>query len=211
AGIPADHFVNAVREDPKRRGLLYAATEEGVSVSFDDGDHWQSLQQNLPVTSVRDLTVHDDDLVIATHGRSFWILDDATPLRQLSDTIATTAAFLFQPATARRVRPAGFTGTPMPKDEPMAPNPMSGAVIDHGLAKPAGQPVTVGVRDPGGGVGQKYSAADPVGKADPARLGMAPQWVVPASPLEAGAGMPRFVWPLSYAPPPGPPGEGRGG
>ena len=114
SGLPT--FVNAVREDPARRGLLYAATEKGVSVSFDDGDHWQSLQMNLPVTSVRDIDVHGNDVVIATHGRAFWIMDDVTPLRQIG-------AYLIKPATTIRFRPAGFTGTPMPKDEPMASNP----------------------------------------------------------------------------------------
>src|SRR5262249_21355542 len=114
-GIPAGHFINAGREDPERTGLLYAATEEGVQVSFDEGDHWQSLQLNLPVTSVRDLVVHHDDLVIATHGRSIWILDDVTPLRQLDAKVSAADAWLFQPATAVRLRPADFTGTPMPK------------------------------------------------------------------------------------------------
>src|SRR5262249_55587138 len=107
--------VNAVREDPVRKGLLYAGTERGMYLSFDDGDHWQSLQLNLPVTSVRDIDVHENDLVIATHGRAFWVLDDVTPLRQ---TFAD-APFLFKPAKAYRERPAGFTGTPMPKDEAM--------------------------------------------------------------------------------------------
>ena len=101
-------------------------------VSFDDGDHWQSLQLNLPVTSVRDIDVHGNDLVIATHGRAFWIMDDVTPLRQW--TPAASPPFLFTPATAVRERGAGFTGTPMPKDEPMASNPPSGAYIDYVLA-----------------------------------------------------------------------------
>jgi photosystem II stability/assembly factor-like uncharacterized protein len=120
-GIPDGSFVNAVREDPKRRGLLFAGTEKGVYVSFDDGDSWQPLQLDLPVTSVRDMVVHGDDLVVATHGRGFYILDDLTPLRQAGPEAERSAAWLYAPATAVRVRPAGFTGTPLPKDEPMAP------------------------------------------------------------------------------------------
>src|SRR5208337_1443117 len=106
--------------------------ERGVFVSFDDGAHWQPLQQDLPRTSVRDIEVHGDDLVIATHGRSFYIMDDIAPLRELA-TNASPEPRLFQPAIAYRVRPAQFTGTPMPKDEPMAPNPPDGAVIDYVL------------------------------------------------------------------------------
>ena len=97
-GIPDRAFLNAIREDPERRGLLYAATEMGVYVSFDDADHWQPLQLNLPVTSVRDLVVHGDDLVIATHGRAFWILDDAAPLRQIDPTTAASDVVLYRPA-----------------------------------------------------------------------------------------------------------------
>ena len=200
SGIPAEHFVNAVREDPKRRGLLYAATEEGVSVSFDDGDHWQSLRLNLPVTSVRDLVAHDDDLVIATHGRSFWILDDVSPLRQLNAEVAGAAAWLFQPATARRVRGAGFTGTPSPKDEPIAPNPPAGAWIDYTLAQAATRPLVLEIHDGSGELVQRHSSADTVAKPDVSRLRMAPQWVIPPSHLENTSGMHRFVWPLRYAP-----------
>src|SRR5205085_1843690 len=129
-------FVNAVREDPARKGLLYAGTERGVSVSFDDGDHWQPLQLNLPVTSVRDIDVHENDLVIATHGRAFWVMDNVTPLRDV-DAVRTglsLSTHLVKPATAYRERPAGFTGTPMPKDEALAPNPPYGAMIDYALA-----------------------------------------------------------------------------
>ncbi len=201
-GIPDGHFVNAVREDPARRGLLYAATEEGVEVSFDDGDHWQSLQLNLPVTSVRDLVVHDTDLVIATHGRGIWILDDATPLRQLTADVAAAPAWLFQPARAYRTRFAGFTGTPMPKDEPMAPNPPAGAWIDYTLAKAPQGPVTLDIRDGAGQLVEHYSSAEPVQRPDVAHLHMAPQWFMPPSHLESTSGMHRFVWPLRYAPPP---------
>ena len=208
AGIPAGHFVNAVREDPKRRGLLYAATEEGVDVSFDDGDHWQSLQQNLPVTSVRDLVVHDDDLVIATHGRSIWILDSVSPLRQIDAQVVAASAWLFDPGTVYRVRPAGFTGTPMPKDEPTAPNPPAGACIDYALAKASTQPVTLEIHDASGQLVQQYTSADTIAALDPAKLREAPQWVVPAPHMQATAGMHRFAWSLRYAPA-APPSTGR--
>ena len=209
SGIAPGHFVNAVREDPIRKGLLYAGTEEGVDVSFDDGDHWQSLQLELPVTSVRDLVVHGNDLVIATHGRSIWILDDVTPLRQLTAEAAAAPAWLFQPAKALRVRPAGFTGTPMPKDEAMAPNPPGGAWIDYALAAKPQQPVTLEIHDGSGELVRRYSSADTVAKPDPATMRTAPQWIVPASHLEATPGMHRFVWPLQYAAQSGPSGDNR--
>ena len=115
-GITAPAFLRAVREDPKKQGLLYAGTEFGVYVSFDDGDHWQSLQLNLPMTSIRDLAVHDGDLIVATHGRSFWILDDIAPLRQASDGKASEVT-LFQPKTTIRVDNDRFMGTPLPPEE----------------------------------------------------------------------------------------------
>ncbi|HEV2105166.1 MAG TPA: hypothetical protein VGU27_05495 [Candidatus Eisenbacteria bacterium] len=210
-GIPAGHFVNTVREDPERRGLLYAATEEGVDVSFDDGDHWQSLQLDLPVTSVRDLVVHGDDLVIATHGRGIWVLDDVTPLRQWGAEAAAAPVWLFQPATARRVRSSGFTGTPMPKDEPIAPDPPAGAVLDYALAKPPAQPLTLEIHDAAGELVQRYSSADSAARPDPARLRTAPQWFVPPAHLDATAGAHRFVWGLHYAAPASGEGSRRGG
>ncbi|MEA2693931.1 MAG: hypothetical protein QOJ16_3318, partial [Acidobacteriota bacterium] len=203
AGIPDGSFVNAVREDPVKKGLLYAGTEKGVYVSFDDGDHWQPLQANLPVTSVRDIDVHGDDLVIATHGRAFWVLDDVTPLRQL-DKMPNAAAFLFQPASAVRFRPAGFTGTPMPKDEAAASNPPAGAYLDYALPAAAKQ-VALEIRDERGGLVRRYTSADPA--ADPAagpdlaKLAIAPDWVPPPMTLATTPGMHRFVWPLRYAAP----------
>jgi photosystem II stability/assembly factor-like uncharacterized protein len=199
-GIPHGSFVNAVREDPVRKGLLYAGTEKGVYVSFDDGDHWQSLQLNLPVTSVRDLEVKDRDLVIATHGRSFWILDDLTPLRQLGQAEGQ-AAWLYTPATAVRMRPAGFTGTPMPLDEPRGENPPSGVYIDYYLARPASGAVTLEIRNARGTV-RAYSSDDAPKKANPLKVRTAPEWPRAPSTLSAAAGMHRFVWPLRYAPPP---------
>jgi hypothetical protein len=147
-GLKEPAYLNGIREDPARRGLLYAATELGVAVSFDDGDHWPPLQLNLPAVSVRDLAVHGDDLVIATHGRGFWILDDISPLRQADEKIAESAAFLFRPATAIRMNPETFMGTPFPVEEPKAKNPPEGAVIDYYFrAAPEGI-VTLEIVDP---------------------------------------------------------------
>ena len=191
-GLPT--VVNAVREDPVKKGLLYAGTERGVSVSFDDGDHWQSLQLNLPATSVRDLDVHGDDLVIATHGRAFWVIDDVTPLRQT----VTATPFLFKPAKAIRFRMAGFTGSPMPKDEPMAPNPPAGAMIDYALGSMS-QTVTLEIRDANGRLVRRFSSADPVPTPNLARMMTAPEWFTTPTPLAATPGMHRFVWSMRYA------------
>jgi photosystem II stability/assembly factor-like uncharacterized protein len=203
AGIRDGDFVNAVREDPKRKGLLYAATERGMYVSFDDGDHWQSLQANLPRTSVRDIDVHGDDLVIATHGRGFWIMDDMTALRQIDpDTAhARAPARLYAPATAIRTRIGAFTGTPMPKDEPLASNPPAGAIIDYVLEKPARKPVELAIYDGDNHLVRRYSSADKAPNIDPAKLAYAPEWVPRATRLATTPGMHRFVWPLRYAKP----------
>ncbi|MDE2279574.1 MAG: hypothetical protein KGK04_08365, partial [Xanthomonadaceae bacterium] len=197
SGIPRNSFVNVVREDPRRSGLLYAGTERGVYVSFDDGAQWQPLQQNLPVTSVRDIDVHGDDLVIATHGRGFWIMDDVTALRQLANVHADTAT-LFKPAVAWRVRPAGFTGTPFPKDEPMAANPPDGAIIDYLLPAGVHGPVTLTVRDAQGRVVRSYSSAEKFATPNPAKLDIAPEWVPVPVRLSTAPGMHRFVWNLRY-------------
>jgi photosystem II stability/assembly factor-like uncharacterized protein len=132
-GIAAPGFLRAIREDPQTRGLLFAGTEFGAFVSFDDGDHWQSLQLNLPVSSVRDLAIHGDDLIVATHGRAFWILDNITPLRQASEAAKVAGAWLYRPSTAVRVDNDYFPGTPLPPDEPAAENPPNGAMIDYML------------------------------------------------------------------------------
>ena len=198
AGLPRGSFVNVVREDPVRPGLLYAGTEFGIYVSFDDGGHWQSLQQNLPVTSVRDIDVHGDDLVIATHGRGFWIMDDMTALRQMNDVRAGEPT-LFKPAVAIRIRPASFTGTPMPKDEPMAANPPDGAPIDYLLPTAAQGPVTITILDAQGNEVRRFSSAQHVPAPDAATLPFAPEWVPPTPVPGASAGMQRFVWDLRYA------------
>jgi hypothetical protein len=197
-GIRDGDFVNAVREDPKQRGLLYAATEHGIYVSFDDGTHWQSLQMNLPRTSVRDIDVHGDDLVIATHGRSFWVLDDIASLRQTGADPSRDATRLFEPSVAIHVRPAGFTGTPLPKDEPTAENPPFGARIDYTLATSPKQPVRLAIFDANGQLVRRYSSADTMPKHDPAVAGIAPEWFVAPSVLATTPGLHRFIWPLRY-------------
>ena len=202
SGIPRGSFVNAVREDAKRPGLLYAGTEKGMYVSFDGGDRWQPLQLNLPVTSVRDIDVHGDDVVIATHGRALWILDDVTPLRQVDAEVAREKAWLFAPASAVRVRPAGFTGTPMPMDEPRAANPPLGATIDYVLGHAPAGDLTLSILDEKGDLVRRYSSADklPPLSRDDSRL--APEWLTPPVVLPATPGMHRTVWPLRYPAPP---------
>ena len=205
-GIQEPAFVNAVREDPVRKGLLYAATEMGVYISFDDGDHWQSLQLNLPVTSVRDLVVHGDDLVIATHGRGFWILDNIAPLREKRTGGET---WLFKPVTAMRMSSEGFQGTPFPPELPRAANPPEGAVIDYYLSPDTRDEVTLEILDAKGQVVRRYSTKDQP-RARRAGLAIADIWVVPPPRLTARPGMNRFVWDLHYAPPESI-GVGRGG
>jgi photosystem II stability/assembly factor-like uncharacterized protein len=201
-GIPDGGAVNVVREDPQRRGLLYAGTEQAVYVSFDDGDHWQSLRLNMPATSVRDLVVKDDDLVIGTHGRGFWILDDMTPLRQLAPNASRPAAGLLRPARATRVRWNLWTDTPLPIDEPQAENPLDGAPIDYWLPEGA-QKLTLEILDAAGAVVRRVSSDDP---AEPLVAGrnIPDWWIRPWSPLSAGAGMHRWVWDLHETTPDAP-------
>ena len=167
SGIPDNENVNAVREDPKRKGLLFAGTERAVYVSFDDGDHWQSLRLNMPATSVRDLTIKDNDLAVATHGRGFWILDDITPLRQLDDKVVASNAFLFAPEPALRVRWNTNTDTPLPPDTPAGQNPPDGAIFNYYLKSAAQAPVTLEILDSAGKLVRRYSTTDPVPQLDP--------------------------------------------
>ena len=195
-GLSEPAYLNSIKEDPHKKGLLFAATELSVAVSFDDGDHWQTLKQNLPAVSVRDLVIHGDDLAIATFGRGFWILDDITPLRQISDATAASDAVLFKPADAVRLNPEGFFGTPFPPEEPQAKNPPDGAVIDYYL-KSAGE-VTLEILDAKGALVKKYSSADrvPAGRGPQA---VADYWITTPSRLTANAGHNRFAWDLRYA------------
>ncbi len=197
-GIGENSFLNAIREDPARKGLLFAGTETGVYVSFDDGDHWQSLQLNLPTASVRDLVIHKDDLVIATHGRSFWILDSFSPLRQMNATVAASDVFLYKPATAIRMNAEGFQGTPLPPEIPQAHNPPDGAMFDYYLKSDSASEVTLEILDAKNQVVRRYSSSD---RPAPARTrqAIADLWIVPPPMLSARAGMNRFVWDLRYA------------
>ncbi|MBI5170208.1 MAG: glycoside hydrolase [Candidatus Eisenbacteria bacterium] len=203
-GLPPDVVVNAVREDPVVPSLLYAATERGVFVSFDAGERWQSLRNNLPATSVRDLVVKDADLVIGTHGRSFWILDDVSPLRQAAASSAARAAaevFLCKPALATRVRWNRNTDTPSPPDEPAGQNPPDGAVLDYVLARDARGPVTLELFDAKGRLVRRYSSADSVHAV--ATADQTPgYWMREERALSAKAGAHRFVWDLREGPPP---------
>lgn len=198
-GIPVGSYVNAVREDPVRRGLLYAGTETGVFVSFDDGGHWQPLKLNLPTCSIRDLDSRHGDLVVATHGRSFWVLDDLSPLRQLDAKVASADLFLFAPREAVRLHPAPFQGTPEPKDEPMGENPPSGAVLDYFLKSASKDPVTLEILDAKGQPVRRYSSEDPPPRPDLSKIPVTPDWVPASEPLSAAAGAHRFVWDLHFS------------
>jgi photosystem II stability/assembly factor-like uncharacterized protein len=197
-GIPAGQIVNAVREDPERKGLLFAGTEKGVYVSFDDGANWESLRLNLPASSVRDLIIKNGDLVVATHGRGFWILDNITPLRQLNRN--QHEDLLFKPKTALRVRANLNTDTPLPPDEPAGENPPDGAIIDYFLSKDASAPVTIEVKDRKGQSVRKYSSADAPVEANPKRLKIPSYWIRPLQSLSTKAGMHRFLWDMHYIP-----------
>ncbi len=202
-GLPDRAVVNAVREDPKRKGLLYAGTEIGVFVSFDDGDHWQPLQNNLPVTSVRDLAIHDNDLIAGTHGRSFWILDDVTPLRQISKQIARSKAHLFAPETAIRWRWNRNTDTPLPPEVPAGQNPPPGAIIDYVVRKTGGE-ATLDILAANGKLVRHYSSDEKPALTEAQLrkdLNVPTYWVRPQQILSAQPGMHRFVWDLRYANP----------
>ena len=200
AGLPKTSFVAVVRADPVRAGLLYAGTDQGVFVSFDDGDHWQSLQRNLPTAWVRDLLVHGNDLIAATQGRAIWVLDDVTPLRQVSTAIARAPAHLYTPATAVRVRANENRDTPLPPETPLGKNPPAGAVIDYSLAHAAQGPVTLEIRDSSGQLVRRFSSDDKPAELDADRY-FAKGWLRPGAPLSAAAGAHRFVWDLRYARP----------
>ncbi len=210
-GLPAGAYVQTVKEDPERAGLLFAGTERSVFVSFDDGDHWQSLRLNLPPASMRDLVVHGDDLIVATHGRGFWVLDDITPLRQIENDVSRAGVYLFKPARVYSMTPGSDNGTPMPRDEPLAENPPNGALIDYYLTSNASGPVTLEILNPAGEVIRKYSSEDEVIPVNPDTLSIPAFWVRPQEILSSGAGMHRWLWDLRPAPAPRPAGAGGGG
>ncbi len=194
-GIMPGAFLNAVREDPKKRGVLYAGTEFGVYWTGDEGRQWSSLQRNLPVTSVRDLDVHGDDLVIATHGRSFWVLDDVAPLRQQAEARRAAGAFLYAPTEAVRVDNDTFLGTPLPPEEPQAKNPPSGAVFDYVLKAPA-QRVQLRIFDAKHALMRQFSSGE-MPKGWPSTLPIAERWFPVPQVLAKSEGEHRFVWDLA--------------
>ncbi len=197
-GIPNGSFVNAVREDPKRRGLLFAGTERGIYVSFDDGGAWQSLQLNLPITSVRDIAVHGNDLVVATHGRAFWVLDDIEPLRQVASAAESRGPFLFAPADAYRLRPGNQEGTPLPLDEPQSDNASDGLYIDYVLPGTARTPVVLAILAADGSVVRRWSSSEPPKPVDPQSVPYTPHWIERDPVPSAAAGAHRFVWDFHY-------------
>ncbi|HEX4647298.1 MAG TPA: hypothetical protein VH111_00585 [Steroidobacteraceae bacterium] len=200
--LPQGAPVNSVREDPERRGLLFAATESAVWVSDDDGEHWESLQLNLPHTSMRDLAIHGDDLIVATHGRSLWILDDISRLRQLRSASAREAVLL-RPSVSYRVKRSTWSDTPIPPDEPLGANPPAGAIIEYYLPPEARGPVVLEVLDSRGGLVRRYRSDDPSEPSEE-ELGreLIPRyWIADPRTLPARSGMHRWIWNLHYPAP----------
>jgi hypothetical protein len=195
-GIAASSFLRAVREDPQTRGLLFAGTELGAYVSFDDGNHWQSLQLNLPTSSIRDIVIHGDDLAVATHGRAFWILDDVTPLRQVHDAAKAETSWFYRPATAIRVDNDDFLGSPLPPEEPTAKNPATGAVIDYYL-KTSANHIKLEILDEKQNLVRSFSSDDPKEQKHAPRP-IAERWFPKPEILETTPGMHRFVWNLAW-------------
>lgn len=196
-GLPSGEVVPVVRADPVRSGLLYAGTSDGVYVSLDDGDHWQPLQLNLPNARVNDLLIHGDDLIAATQGRAIWVLDDVTPLRQLSGAVLARPAHLFAPEVAWRVHPNNNKDTPLPPETPEGQSPPRGAVIDYWLGKDTQGPVTLEIYNFTGQLVRRF-ASDETPPAIHADRYFDEDWLRPAPGLSAAAGMHRFVWNLRY-------------
>jgi len=209
-GLPDGVYVHVIKEDTLRRGLLFAGTERGAFVSFDDGDHWQPLQRNLPATSVRDFVVYGNDLIVATHGRGFWVIDDITALRQVTGEVLQADAWLFKPADAINVVPGDDNGTPYQRDEPQAQNPPDGAYIDYYLK--AAAPVTLEILDATGRVVRKWPPEPAAGT--PSRNGLprvSPLWQAVPDAFSATAGMHRVVWRPVEPPAPAAPGAAATG
>jgi photosystem II stability/assembly factor-like uncharacterized protein len=198
-GIPENENVDVVREDPERKGMLFAGTERAVYVSFDDGDHWQSLRLNMPASSIRDLIIKGDDLCVGTHGRGFWILDNITPLRQLDTRVTSAPVVLFRPQTAWRVRWNNNTDTPLPPDEATGENPPDGAMIDYYIGSEVQGTATLEIKDGAGQIIRRYSSADALPTTDPL-LAIPRYWVRPPRKLSHEPGMHRFLWDMRYAP-----------
>jgi hypothetical protein len=200
-GLTPGVYMQNVTEDRVRKGLLFAGTELSIFVSFNDGDTWQPLQLNLPHVSVRDIAIKDNDLVIATFGRGFWVLDNINPLRQVTDAVAPADAFLFDLADAYRLPPPDDNGTPLPKDEPLAQNAPYGAIIDYYLGKRAGN-ISLEILNPAGEAIKRFSSNDKPEPVDPDKLDIPVSWVKPTPVLSAARGMHRWLWDLRPEPPP---------
>jgi len=204
-GLAPNASVNVVREDSVERGLLYAGTERDVYVSLDDGGHWQPITLNLPHSSMRDLIVKGDDLVVATHGRSFWILDDIAPLRELAASRSATPRpsvdHLYKPAAAWRVRHNLNPDTPLPPEFPAGRNPPDGAIIDYYLRDAAGGAVVVEILAADGKPVRRYSSADSSEPVNEKELNVPPYWIRPPQSVSTAPGMHRFVWDLHYPAP----------
>lgn len=206
-GLPDNSYAHVVREDPKRKGLLYAGTENGIYISFDDGAHWQSLKLNLPTTPIHDLAIKDNDLIVATHGRSFWVLDDITPLRQINASTAGEDAHLYEPAPAVRFRGPGFT---LPSSFPVGSNPPSGIIVDYYLKAAPKEQVTLEILDSHGKLMRKFSSKKPAEGPSPEEEEFG--FSRPSEALPAEAGLNRFVWNLRTEAPASVPGTfGWGG
>ncbi|MGC2254828.1 MAG: hypothetical protein WA563_09820 [Candidatus Acidiferrales bacterium] len=200
-GLPDDAAARVAREDPVDPNLLYAGTEMAAWVSFDRGEHWQSLQLNLPNTVVSDMEVHGDDLVISTYGRGLWILDDLTPLREASAAETTSSeAYLYQPEAAYRVRWDNDQDTPLPPEVPAGQNPPEGAILDYYLKAPASSTVTLSIYDAKGHLVREYSSVAP--KPDTLMPNVPAYWLKPPTVLATSAGMHRIAWDLRYPTPP---------
>ncbi|HWE52317.1 MAG TPA: hypothetical protein VG273_21155 [Bryobacteraceae bacterium] len=196
AGIPDGAYVNSVKEDPKAKGLLFAGTELRVYVSFNDGDQWQPLQNNMPVTSIRDMVVHGDDLAIATHGRGFWVMDQMTPLRELAaegPRIVSSNVWLFEPGEAYSVGPGSMNGTPLPHDEPQEMNPPNGVVVYYSLKSPAARPLKLELVNSAGAVRACAASDTPVRPVNTEAINVEAVWEQPGQPPSAAAGMHRFA------------------
>jgi photosystem II stability/assembly factor-like uncharacterized protein len=206
-GLPAGVYVHVVKEDSVRRGMLVAGTERGAFISFDDGDNWQPLQLNLPVTSVRDFQIHANDLVVGTHGRGIWVIDDISALRQLSANVLSADMYLFKPGDAIAYVQGSDNGTPLQKDEPQVPNAPNGALIDYYLKSAASTAVTLEIVDATGKVVQTFSSDPAVAAGQGGRGGrgggrgggggipnVSPLWQVAPEPFSAAAGFHRVVW-----------------
>ncbi len=205
-GLPDNEPINTVREDPVRQGLLFAGSERSVYFSLDDGDNWMPLRQNMPATSIRDLVVQRDDVVVGTHGRSFWILDDITPLRQLLPEVAAADAYLFQPQNAYLYPSNANTDTPLPQEEPVGQNPPDGAIINYILGKKAKGPVALEIYDSADQLVRRYSSDDKPIFIDVNLLPFPEYWVRQEKILSSEPGSHRFVWdfhktPTADAPP----------